>query len=123
MKALVLLVALVPATASAGIYNSLSGSVTHDCSKDPDVVINASDGSVTLTGTCDRVVVNGGEVKLQVEAVKRMVVNGAENTVAIGAVDRLSVVGADNTVTYKRGISGQPKVASIGANNKITQVK
>ena len=43
--------------------------------KDPDVVINASDGSVTMTGTCDRFVVTGGEVKLQIEAVKRIAIN------------------------------------------------
>ena len=120
--ALAALAALLPATALAErVYTDKAA--THDCAKEPEVVINAGGGTYTLTGPCTKVVVTGGDNKLKAESVVKLSVNGSKNTVDVDAVDRLAVNGHDNTVTYKRGVTGKPKAAAIGGRNNLNQVK
>lgn len=116
------LAALRPATARAErVYTDKAA--THDCAKEPEVTINAGGGTYTLTGPCTKVVVTGGENKLKADSVVKLSVTGSKNTVEVEAVDRVAVNGHDNTVTYKRGVTGKPKVAAIGGRNNLNQVK
>jgi DUF3060 family protein len=120
---LVALLALLPATALAErSYRSEKG-VTHDCAKEPEIVINDGGGTYTFTGPCTKLLVNGGDNKIKAESVVKILLNGAKNTIEVDAVDKLAVNGSDNTVTYKRGVNGKPKVTAIGSNNKLNQVK
>lgn len=97
---------------------------THDCAKEPNVSINTGDGTFTFTGPCDKIGINGGKNKVTIESVKKLVINGSKNTVDVEAADKISITGAENTVSYKRGVTEKtPKVAAIGANNKLNQIK
>jgi len=120
-----LLLALVPATALADrIYNSSSDKgVTHDCAKDPEVIINAGEGSYTFTGKCTKILLNGSDNKLKADSVLKLVVSGSKNTVDVEAVDKGTLTGNDNVLNYKRGVTGKPKLAATGANNKLNEVK
>lgn len=119
---LVALLVLLPATALAD-RTFTEKSATHDCTKDPEVAILASGGTFTFTGPCTKLAVNGSDNKLKVESAVKLAVNGSKNTIDVVKVDKLAVNGNDNTVTYKEGVSGKPKVAALGTNNKLTQVK
>jgi len=125
VKHLVLLLALVPGIALADKSYNGEKSATHDCSKDPKVMINTGDGDFTFTGTCDLIAINGGDNKVTIENVKQLSVNGSTNKVTVGAAEKIQVNGSDNSVSYKTGPGGKgkPKVGSLGTGNKITQVK
>ena len=120
---LIALIALLPATALADRSYNSEQNVTHDCAKDAKISVNASAGTYTFTGPCDKISVNGSGSTIKVASVAKLAINGSKNTADIDAVDKLSLTGSENTVTYKRGVSGKPKVASLGINNKITIVK
>jgi hypothetical protein len=117
------LLVLLPATALADQSYNSEKTVTHDCAKEPRVSINVGGGTYTLTGPCTKVAINGAGNKIKADSVEKLAITGSKNVIDVDAVDKLAVTGNDNTVTYKRGVSGKPKVASIGTNNKLTQVK
>ena len=124
MKRLALLVALVPSLAFAGTSYNSEKSVTHDCAKDPDVSVNVADGTFTFTGTCDKVSLNGSNLKVTIDKVNKLSVNGSTNTVDVNGVDKLSVNGSDNTVRYKSAVTGKkPKISTLGTGNKVSKVK
>lgn len=110
----------VPALADRTVTGD-SGSF--DCRKDPVVVIQHGDGDYTFTGTCDKIVVNGGDNKLTIENVKKLSLVGTDNKVTVQGADKIGVTGSDNVVTYKGTVSGKGKVAvaSVGTGNKITK--
>ena len=117
-----LLLALPLAAAADRTYVDKGG--THDCAKDPNAMINTGGGTFTFTGPCDKIAVNGGGNKLTIESVKKLAINGSKNAVDVDAADKIAVNGTENTVNYKRGVTEKtPKVAALGANNKLTQVK
>lgn len=119
-----LLFALAPLTAAADTSYNAETNVTHDCAKDPKVSVNSSTGTFVFTGTCDKISINGSDLKATIEAVKAISINGSTNTIDIVAVDKLSVLGSTNTVTYKKAVTAkQPKVSSLGSDNKISKVK
>jgi hypothetical protein len=120
---LAVLLALLPATARAERSYTSEKAVTHDCTKEPEVAIAGGGGGYTLTGPCTKLTVNGNGNTIKAESVAKVTVAGSKNTVEVDAVDRLSASGNDNTITYKRGVTGKPKVAAIGSNNKLNQVK
>jgi hypothetical protein len=120
---LVTLLLALPLTAAADrTYVDKSG--THDCTKDPNAMINTSAGAFTFTGPCEKIAVNGSGNKITIESVKKLAINGAKNAVDVDAADKIAVNGTENTVNYKRGVTEKtPKVAALGANNKLNQVK
>jgi hypothetical protein len=80
---------------------------THKCSPGTEVEITGASNTVTLTGECKSVTVNGSSNKVKVEAV--------------GAI---TVTGSDNAVTWKRGHGkSKPKVSRTGVSNKVSQEK
>jgi len=94
----------------------------HDCARDPSPTINAAAGTLTFTGTCDKITINGGANKATIENVKQLAINGATNQIEIGGVDKIAVVGAENKVTYKKGLSvKKPEIGIVGANNAVKQ--
>ena len=120
---LVALIVLLPGAALADRSYNSEKNVTHDCAKEPEVSINVGGGTYTFTGPCTRISINGADNRVKVESSVKLAVNGSKNTVDIDAVDKASLTGNDNVVNYKRGVNGKPKVASVGANNKLNQVK
>src|SRR5262249_21732834 len=43
-----------------------------DCAKQPSQTINTGDNTLTYIGTCERIVINGGENRLTIENVKQL---------------------------------------------------
>jgi hypothetical protein len=120
---LVVLLALLPATALAEHTYNGDKTVTHDCAKDPEVIVNASGGTYTFTGPCAKLVFTGSDSRVKADAVAKLVISGAKNTFEIEAIDKATVTGNDNAIAYKRGISAKPKYVATGTNNKFEQVK
>ena len=121
LMALLVLLPATPALAERSYFSEKG--VTHDCAKEPEIIINNAGGSYTFTGACTKLTVNGSDNRIKAESVVRILCNGAKNAIEVDAVDKAAVNGNDNTLTYKRGINGKPKVTAIGANNKLNQVK
>ena len=96
--------------------------ITHDCAKDPNVTINSNNDTVTLTGTCAQVTINGNQANVHGSSTN-IAVNGNNNTVVADAVDSLAVSGNNNTVSYKAGIKGDTKVTNPGHNNTVSHAK
>jgi hypothetical protein len=95
-----------------------------DCAKQPSHTINTGDNTITYTGTCERIVINGGDNRLTIENVKQLAVNGGNNVVDIGGVDQISINGDGNKINYKKGLSGaKPRITSTSAHNEATQAK
>lgn len=117
------LLALLPATALADRSYNSEKTVSHDCAKEPAVSVNVAGGTYTFTGPCTKVSINGSGNKVKLASVEKLAINGSKNAVEVDAVDKASVTGSENTLSYKRGVNGKPKVASLGANNKLEQVK
>lgn len=110
------------ASRAAGADKSFTASATHDCTKDREVSINASSGTFTFTGACDKISINGHSNKIVVASVKKIAFNGSRNVADIGAADRISLNGSENTVTYGKGLSsGKPKIGGVGAKNTVAQ--
>ena len=109
--ALVLALIAVPALAAADapthVINDGGATLTLDCADGGRVLVNGADNTITTTGGCAKVVVNG-----------------SGNHVAIEAADKIVVTGSNNAVTYKKGWNKKsPKVARLGVGNTIAKVK
>jgi Protein of unknown function (DUF3060) len=61
----------------------------YHCTDGSNVSIEISDETFTLTGTCNRILVNGGNNKLMIEAAKRVDIHGVNNIVEMVAIDTL----------------------------------
>ena len=119
-----LFVLALAGTAAAGSYHNNKKTVTHDCAKDPDAAVEGNENTITFTGTCTLISVDGNDNKLKVESVKSLSVRGNKNSVAVDAVDAIDAPGNDNKVTWAKGISDKrPKVSSLGSRNKIGATK
>jgi hypothetical protein len=96
-----------------------------DCNKDPEISMNGSSGTLTITGPCTKISVNGATNTVTIESALKVSVNGASNTVTIDAVDKVSSNGASNTITYKRAVTPKKKVkvSNNGIKNSIKRLK
>jgi len=118
------LVLALGGTASAGSYSDNGKTATHDCAKDPEVMVGGNENTITFTGTCTRIAAAGNRNKLTIASVKRIDVPGNENTLTADEADAISVLGNRNTVTYGKGItSKKPKVTALGKDNKVSSTK
>lgn len=97
---------------------------TVDCAKDPNVSITGNEAAITLTGTCEQLLVSGNNAKVTGSA-KKTVVSGNDNTVDLDVVDALLVSGNSNTVSYKKSSDPKkkPKVSNPGNKNKVAKKK
>src|SRR5262245_29099526 len=80
---------------SDGPYADVT-SASHDCAKASRISIKASDGTFGLTGTCEKILVNGARNRMTIEAAKTFELDGTDNTVLIGAVDSVTLRGSKN---------------------------
>jgi hypothetical protein len=126
-RILIALMALVPVAgcgdeSQTGVSYTVVTTATHDCAKGANVSIDASDGTFKLTGTCERMLISGGNNKVTIEAAKRIDINGAKNVVEVDAVDVIRVNSSGNTINYKKGLTRKtPDVVAVGDNNSIIQ--
>jgi uncharacterized protein (DUF2345 family) len=97
-------------------------SPAHDCAKAPNASVEADNGTVKFTGTCDSVLVKGSGNTLSLEAAKRIEVTGPRNVIEVAAVDFARLHSAGNTFRYRRGLTRRaPDVVAIGDNNSLVQ--
>jgi hypothetical protein len=79
----------------------------HECQPNEDVFIDGASNTVTLTGPC-----------------RELQVDGANNKVTAEIIGSVSIEGANNLVTWKKALSGKkPKVTTDGAGNTVKQAK
>jgi hypothetical protein len=113
---------LVSGTAAAKSYMDNKQTVAHDCTKDPVATIMGNENTVTLTGACTKITVNGNNNKITAASAKEVSVPGNENTVDVEATDNVVTAGSKNTVTWKKGVSDKkPAVHNSGTGNKVSQ--
>jgi hypothetical protein len=119
---LVLLLLSAPAAADVAISDNKQ-TVTVDCAKDPNVAVSGNEAVVTLTGTCERLLLSGNNAKVT-GSVKAVYVSGNENTATLDAVDEIATPGNKNAVTYKKTIDAKRKKAKISnSGNKNVVAK
>ncbi|TNF25873.1 MAG: DUF3060 domain-containing protein [Deltaproteobacteria bacterium] len=97
--------------------------VSHDCSDGESVVVNGAQNTVTLTGNCGGVTVNGAYNKVSIAHVPDLTVNGQSNTVDVDAVAKVSMSGANNTVTWKKAIDETKKAPAVTKSGMGNTVK
>ena len=103
-----------------GTYSDNKAKIDHDCGKDPDATIMASEGTFTFTGACGRISVMGNRNTIKVASAKEVSVTGNDNTVSVDAAERISTPGSNNKVAWKKGPSGKsPTIANPGKGNTI----
>jgi Protein of unknown function (DUF3060) len=97
---------------------------TVDCAKDKKVMISGNGAKITLTGTCENVMISGNDAKVTGSATNVMV-SGNKNTVELDATLSIKVSGNSNTVSYKKSTDPKKKVGVLnsGNGNKVTQAK
>lgn len=120
--ALLLSLAATPALADVTIMDN-DQTATVDCTKHRTVNIVGNGAKVTLTGTCEKLMVAGNDANVTGSA-KGAYVAGNDNTLALDAVDSIGTPGNNNTVTYKKTVSKKKvAVSNPGNGNKISQAK
>lgn len=128
MKIIAFLVATTSFVSLAAADISLSDNnetVAVDCAKDPNVSVSGNHTTLTLTGTCTRVMLSGNHAKIIGSAVT-VLISGNENTANLDAVDWVATSGNKNTATYKKPVDAKlkkPKISNTGNGNKITKAK
>lgn len=94
-------------TSEAIRVSAFGGSSSHDCLQGRNVVIEASNSTVVLRGTCGKVEVTG-----------------MGNTVTLEAAQNILVTGTMNKVLWRRGPGNRPPIISnTGLNNQISQLR
>jgi protein-disulfide isomerase len=120
--AVTLVLAAAAARADVNVVDN-GKTLTVDCAKDKNVVITANKVTLTLTGTCARVMITGNDATVKGSA-NQVYIPGNNNKVELDAIDELMIAGNKNTVSYRKGIKNKsPKVANPGNDNKVSQTK
>ncbi|MBA3456302.1 MAG: DUF3060 domain-containing protein [Deltaproteobacteria bacterium] len=99
--------------------------ITVDCAKDPNVNIAGNTATVTLTGTCSKIMIAGNHITLAGSAATVWIA-GNHNTATLDAVDSLVTAGNHNTATYKKTVNPKlrkTKVSNPGNHNTVTRTK
>jgi hypothetical protein len=121
---LIALLALLPATAAADRIYDKEKNVTHDCGKEPEVIVNVSNATFTFTGACKEITMSASSTRIKAESIQELTVTGSKNTIHSDALGEITVTGTDNAFTYKKALSGKkPGFTATGTNNKISAVK
>ena len=113
-----------PATTPAPPKPVVAGTAI-DCAKSPTFMYTENDGTFTLTGKCDKIMISGNNNKLRVDSVNAVMLTGNKNVVDATAVNAVDTTGNDNKVTYKSAVTagGKTKIANTGNGNKISATK
>lgn len=103
-------------------YSGSSQTITHSCDAVPSVTFGGSSNTITVTGTCKAVVVQGSSNSLTVEASTKVVIEGSANVAAIVATDAIKISGSGNEATWEKALTKKrPKVSRSGVNNKVAK--
>jgi hypothetical protein len=114
-----------PTTTTAAAAKPAPTGTTIDCAKSPHFMSSDNDGTFTLTGACDMIMISGNSNKLKVDSVKTLQLSGNANTVDAIAVDAIDTTGNENKVTYKKAVTAKAKtkISNPGNGNKISVTK
>jgi hypothetical protein len=122
MRSIILLLAIAPSTALADYtLDGTNRTASHDCGKDDEVKIRGGGNTLTVTGTCKKVMVQGIGNKLTIAATARLSIMGDSNTAAVDAADEISVHGTDNQVTYVRTLGRATLKRKVHGNSRVEQ--
>lgn len=89
------------------VVNGKGRTETHACVANEDVVVNGQAHTLSLTGPCRNLVVNGQRQRITTEVAATITANGMRNT-----------------VTWKAAASGEkPSISISGLENTVTQAK
>lgn len=92
--------------------------VTVDCAKDGSVSSVANHATITLKGTCAKVLIDGNHNTVY-GAVTELSVNGNHNTATVTA-DNVAINGNSNTVVVTRALKRKaPLVSDLGTGNTV----
>ena len=98
--------------------------LTIDCAKDKSAMVMGNQNTITMTGTCSSLSVQGNKNIIKSETATAVDVLGNDNTVTVTAADTISITGNTNHVSWKKGATGKaPSVTDTGKDNKVTQTK
>ena len=125
MKALILGLLLAPTPAFADVMvHEDDQTQTVDCAKDKAIHIHANNAKLTLTGTCESVMIAGNNAQIT-GSVTNVLVSGNDNKLTLDATLSIKVSGNKNTITYKKSSDVKKKVGVLnsGNNNKIGLAK
>jgi len=118
-------VTLLPLAAADVSIVDNDQTIAVDCATDPNVSIMGNQATVSLTGTCAKVVISGNHATVSGSAALVSIL-GNHNTARLDGVDTISVSGNHNTATYKKPVNPKlkkTKVSSLGSHNTITRTK
>lgn len=91
----------------------------------PTASVSGSNNTITITGPCTEVAVQGASNTVAVAAVKTLDVQGASNQVAAELVTKIVVQGSGNKVTWKKSPTKKkrPIVKKSGVDNRVSKIK
>lgn len=122
MRSIILLLAIAPSTALADYtLDGTNRTASHDCGKDDEVKLRGGGNTLTVTGTCKKVMVQGIGNKLTIAATARLSIMGDSNTAAVDAADEISVHGTGNDVTYVRTLGRAALKRKVHGNSRVEQ--
>jgi catabolite regulation protein CreA len=91
-----------------------------DCTKDPEVHLLGNHLTVTASGVCTRITVEGNHETVTGSATTVRVA-GNHNTLTLAAADDVTVDGNNNTVVVRKPIKLKaPRISNTGTDNHIT---
>lgn len=82
------------------VISQMSTSVSHQC-QGGNVVVEGASNSITLTGTCNEVVVNSAGNSIDIEAASAIIVNGGGNNITYGGSPTITDNGLGNVITQR----------------------
>lgn len=114
-----------PTTTAAADAKPAVGGSAIDCAKTATFMYAENDGTFTLTGKCDKILISGNNNKLKVESANTVLLSGNKNAVDAVAVNAIDTSGNENTVSYKKAVTtaGKTKISNTGNGNKISVAK
>ncbi len=82
------------------VISQTSANVSHQC-QERDVTVDGAANTITLTGTCNAVVVNGAGNTIDIETASAIVVNGGGNNITYGGSPTITDNGLGNVITQR----------------------
>jgi hypothetical protein len=124
MRGLMLVAALLSfaSIAHAGdtiVFGDSGATATHDCAAQPKVAITGAHNTITLTGACAKVAINGTGNRVTIASAALLAVTGSTNVVVVDTTAKIAVSGTQNKVSWKSG--KKPRQSATGIGNTITK--
>ncbi|MDF1755415.1 MAG: VWA domain-containing protein [Verrucomicrobiales bacterium] len=89
-----------------------------------DVVIEAQDGVIIVSGGCGKLTIKGGKNQVQCDVVKEVEIIGNGNILIAGSLGKGAITGDNNEVAWGSGLDGlDPGVTTDGSDNKVMELE